>query len=71
VSSAPDLFGEMPAAPKPPQPASPRFEGAAFVHSCSVCGSGLAPWGFGFSAKAGRLGTWFCSDHRPGKAGAG
>jgi hypothetical protein len=70
VSSAPDLFGEQPIAPKPLAPTAPRFDGVAFVHPCSVCGSLLAPWGFGFSAKAGRLGTWYCGEHRPGKAGA-
>jgi hypothetical protein len=70
VSSVPDLFGSLLAAPKPPAPTAPRFEGSAFIHPCAVCGSALAPWGFGFSAKAGRLGTWYCGEHRPGKAGA-
>lgn len=65
-----DLFDAPPVAAKPQRPAGARFEGAALLHVCAVCGSPLAPWGFDVFLRSGRLGTWYCGEHRPGKAGA-
>ena len=35
-----------------------------FLHPCSVCGKPAA-FGEGFSSRQGKLGVWFCGEHRP------
>jgi hypothetical protein len=35
-----------------------------FIHHCCKCG-GEAPFGFGVSLRRGRLGIWYCANHRP------
>jgi hypothetical protein len=35
-----------------------------FIHRCCKCGEG-APFGFGLSLRRGRLGTWYCANHKP------
>ena len=35
-----------------------------FIHRCCKCG-GDAPFGFGVSLRLGRLGTWYCANHKP------
>jgi hypothetical protein len=35
------------------------------THPCSVCGNALAPYGYGVDLLKGRLGTWYCHEHRP------
>lgn len=32
---------------------------------CAVCGKENAGWGFGVDLLRGRLGTWYCTEHRP------
>ena len=35
-----------------------------FVHFCAVCGAWGA-YGYGVNLVGGRMGRWFCADHRP------
>jgi hypothetical protein len=36
----------------------------AFLHFCCRCGR-FAAFGFGVNLRAGRLGRWYCGEHRP------
>jgi hypothetical protein len=36
----------------------------AFLHFCCRCGR-FAPFGYGVRLRAGRLGQWYCGEHRP------
>lgn len=55
------LRKQLPPEPEPPVP--PPFE-----HPCEVCGD-FAFWGYGVSLRAGKLGEWYCDQHRPDKKG--
>lgn len=35
------------------------------LHPCCICGADQAPYGYGVSLLKGRLGKWYCRDHRP------
>lgn len=35
------------------------------LHDCCICGSRGAPFGYACDLLAGRLGTWYCAEHRP------
>lgn len=37
----------------------------AFLHFCVECGA-FGAFGYGVSLRAGRLGRWYCAEHRPG-----
>ena len=37
----------------------------AFLHFCVECGA-FGAFGYGISIRAGRLGRWYCAEHRPG-----
>jgi hypothetical protein len=41
----------------------------AFSHFCVECGAWGA-YGFDVSLRAGKLGRWYCRDHRPNRTGA-
>jgi hypothetical protein len=41
-----------------------ELEGA-FLHFCVECGA-FGAFGYGVSLRAGRLGRWYCAEHRPG-----
>ena len=36
----------------------------AFLHFCVECGA-FGAFGYGVSLRAGRLGRWYCAEHRP------
>jgi hypothetical protein len=36
-----------------------------FLHFCVECGA-FGAFGYGVSLRAGRLGRWYCAEHRPG-----
>jgi hypothetical protein len=38
----------------------------AFLHFCVECGA-FGAFGYGVSLRAGRLGRWYCAEHRPQK----
>jgi hypothetical protein len=40
-----------------------EMEGA-FLHFCVECGA-FGAFGYGVSLRAGRLGRWYCAEHRP------
>ena len=46
-----------------------KEEGGHLVHYCAECG-GEARFGHGVSLLSGKLGTWYCREHRPQPAGA-
>lgn len=51
----------------PKEPSLKRIDATgayAFVHPCSVCGSG-AVFGFDVKLRVGRPGKWFCREHKP------
>src|SRR5262249_44632854 len=70
----PPVFGRVtqPAEGEPglEQPCAARrgriqeLEGA-FLHFCIECGA-FGAFGYGVSLRAGRLGRWYCAEHRPG-----
>jgi hypothetical protein len=41
----------------------------AFSHFCVECGA-WGSYGFDVSLRAGKLGRWYCRDHRPHRSGA-
>jgi len=44
--------------------AEPHFDADnKFIHRCRKCG-GEAPFGFSVSLRRGRLGTWYCANHK-------
>jgi hypothetical protein len=39
--------------------------GEVFLHFCGECGA-YGAFGYGVSLRAGRMGLWYCGEHRPG-----
>lgn len=35
------------------------------IHTCEKCGVANAPFGYNVSLRRGRLGEWYCREHRP------
>jgi hypothetical protein len=43
----------------------PQFDAAGnFIHRCCRCGE-QAYFGYGVSLRRGRLGAWYCANHKP------
>jgi hypothetical protein len=41
-----------------------ELDGGPFLHFCCQCGR-FAAFGYGVRLRAGRLGRWYCGEHRP------
>jgi hypothetical protein len=67
----------------PPASGEPRYEmpcaarrgrveerEGVFLHFCAQCGAWGA-FGYGVSLRSGRLGRWYCAEHRPRQPRAG
>lgn len=35
------------------------------IHPCETCGVANAPFGYNVNLRKGKLGLWYCYDHRP------
>jgi hypothetical protein len=57
---------QEPASEKPSSARRGRIEncGSTFLHFCVECGR-FGPYGYDVRLRAGRLGRWYCHDHRP------
>jgi hypothetical protein len=61
------MSNELPRLQKGEKP-PPGFVGlddeGHFVHYCPVCGK-FGPYGFGHFPREGKMGTWYCREHKP------